>query len=479
MDACAMLTPKTLYPHPHVQASTALAHHDPQWSPLAQPSPTAALSLCLDDKRRRFAYTQGFHQDLPLLRVSSMPPAVSAYYAQHPSHGTTPMHQFTHPIPLVSGPAYPGPPNDVSSVSSPLFLDTLPLSANAEAPSPLGSITFVVPTDVFAPTVQAPWPVVTPRMLSDWNGDRGSASRFLCQFLQVSNMPEYAPQDLNSPRFVTGSMEVHRSRQLYVVAVPCFMHDIEAEHKLTMWGCINDGYALLGEMTWFVNKSGMSTIFRNLRSLVTLNQGLLSLSAFFVKIRRLRELIEQESVVVDRALLIIVAIYGLGPHYKSICDDSSTTRGSSRYNTITLEELYDECEDLNENEDNLAIEENLLAIDEGPLISGSNVAPGGDQGFAVLTREQVDILVARHNADPTFCLVSRDTHALGYLALLDIGFVKNIPEAARQKVVALCAIVDTRDARRARANQGVSASVVISITPPPRSVSTFSTYHAV
>ena len=82
----------------------------------------------------------------------------------------------------------------------------------------------------------------------------------------------------------------------------------------------------------------------------------------------------------DRALLIIVAIYGLGPRYKSIRDDSSTTRGSARYNTITLDALYDECEVMDENEDNLESDGNLLALDDGPLIAGSNVVPGGGSG---------------------------------------------------------------------------------------------------
>ena len=438
--------------------------------PLAQPASNAALLLCLEEERRWSAHAQdeadalklvvqGFHQDLPSPRVSPLLPAVSVYYARQPSRGTTPVHQFAHPIPHVSGTAYLAPPNDVSSVLSPLFLDTLPLSDSAVAQPPLSSITSVVSTDVFALTVQAPFPVVSPRMLLDWDGDRGSASKFLCQFMQVYNMPEFAPQDHNSPRFVTGLMDVRRSCQLYVVAVPCFMHGTEADNLLAMWGCTNNGYVLLDYVTRFVNKSGKSTIFRNLRSLVTINQGLLLLSAFFVEIRRLTELIEQGGVVVDRALLIIVAIYGLSPRYQTIRDESTTTRGSSRYNTITLTELDDECQEHNENAENLAIE-------EAPLISGSNVAPAGDQGFAVLTREQVDILVARHNADPTFCPVSRATHICGHLALLDMGFVKNVAEAARQKVVVLRAIADASAARRVRGNQGVSASAVISITPP-------------
>ena len=179
-------------------------------------------------------------------------------------------------------------------------------------------------------------------------------------------------------------------------------------------------------MTRFVNKSEKSSIFRNLRSLVTINQGVLSLSAFFVEIRRLKDLIESGGVVVDRALLIIVAIYGLGPCYQTICDESITTVGAARYNEITLTDLFYECENHDEAADNMAIE-------AAPLISAGNAAPAEDLGYAVLTREQVDIIVTWHNADNTFCPVSRANHVSGHLALLDMGFVKNIPEAARQK----------------------------------------------
>ena len=214
--------------------------------------------------------------------------------------------------------------------------------------------------------------------------------------------------------FVTSLTDMARSKRLYFVAVPCFLHGTDAHNMLIIWECENDGYALLGHLTRFVNKSGKSSIFRNLRSLVTIDQGVLSLAAFFVEIRRLKELIESGGVVVDRALLIIVAIYGLGSRYQTIRDESITTTGAARFNDITLTELYYECEATDEAADNLDLQ--ALDLHAAPIIAAGNVAPveGEDHGYAVLTRAQSDIIVGLHNADNTFCPVTCQHHAHGH-----------------------------------------------------------------